>query len=117
MLGRSPKRNLFLNVGHGHIGWTMSMGSARAVADIVAGKAPGIDLSGLTLADACDGDCHAGVPHPPRRPELRVRGRDRKSVVYGKGVSVRVDLGGRRVIKKKKHRIKASKNTPPDEEN
>lgn len=52
MLGRSPKRNLFLNVGHGHIGWTMSMGSARAVADVVAGRTPGIDLSGLTLADA-----------------------------------------------------------------
>src|SRR3546814_3893129 len=29
-------------------------------------------------------------------------GRDRKSVVYGKSVSVRVDLGGRRMIKKKK---------------
>src|SRR3546814_19888297 len=28
--------------------------------------------------------------------------RDRKSVVYGKRVSVRVDLGGRRIIKKKK---------------
>lgn len=52
ILGHSPKRNLFLNVGHGHIGWTMSMGSARAVADIVAGKKPGVDLSGLTLADA-----------------------------------------------------------------
>ena len=33
MLGASPKRNLFLNAGHGHIGWTMSMGSARIVAD------------------------------------------------------------------------------------
>src|SRR3546814_15363044 len=30
--------------------------------------------------------------------------RDRKSVVYGKRVSVRVDLGGRRIIKKKSHR-------------
>src|SRR3546814_5543975 len=29
-------------------------------------------------------------------------GRDRKSVVWGKSVSVRVDLGGRRIIKKKK---------------
>src|SRR3546814_13347160 len=48
MLGRSPKRNLFLNVGHGHIGWTLSMGSARAVADIAAGTAPGIDLRGQT---------------------------------------------------------------------
>src|SRR3546814_13232258 len=33
-------------------------------------------------------------------PGLR---KDRKSVVEGKSVSVRVDLGGRRIIKKKKH--------------
>lgn len=52
ILGVSPKRNLYLNVGHGHIGWTMSMGSARIVADIVAGKTPAIDLSGLTLEAA-----------------------------------------------------------------
>lgn len=52
MLGASPKRNLFLNTGHGHIGWTMSMGSARIVADLVAGKTPDIDLAGLTLSDA-----------------------------------------------------------------
>lgn len=52
MLGVSPKRNLFLNTGHGHIGWTMSMGSARVVADVIAGRKPQIDLSGLTLADA-----------------------------------------------------------------
>src|SRR3546814_11258352 len=32
-------------------------------------------------------------------------GRDRKSVVEGKSVSVRVDLGGRRIIKKKKNKI------------
>src|SRR3546814_17319586 len=30
---------------------------------------------------------------------------DRKSVVWGKSVSVRVDLGGRRIIKKKKHTV------------
>jgi D-amino-acid dehydrogenase len=52
MLGLSPKRNLFLNTGHGHIGWTMSMGSARVLADVIAGRKPDIDLSGLTLADA-----------------------------------------------------------------
>src|SRR3546814_20626062 len=31
--------------------------------------------------------------------------RDRKSVVEGKSVSVRVDLGGRRILKKKKHEL------------
>ena len=52
ILGASPLRNLFLNTGHGHIGWTMSLGSARIVADAIAGRAAAIDLAGLTLADA-----------------------------------------------------------------
>mgnify|MGYP006275173443 FL=1 len=52
ILGASPKRNLFINSGQGHIGWTMSMGSARVVADVVAGRTPAIDLDGLTLAAA-----------------------------------------------------------------
>src|SRR3546814_13627826 len=38
----------------------------------------------------------------PRRDRARPGSADRKSVVSGKGVSVRVDLGGRRIIKKKK---------------
>src|SRR3546814_19915838 len=36
----------------------------------------------------------------------KVQRRDRKSVVEGKSVSVRVDLGGRLIIKKKKHKKK-----------
>jgi D-amino-acid dehydrogenase len=49
-LGPTPIRNLFVNAGHGHLGWTMSCGSSRAVADMVAGKVPEIDMDGLTLA-------------------------------------------------------------------
>jgi D-amino-acid dehydrogenase len=52
ILGATPVRNLFLNTGHGHIGWTMSLGSARIVADVIAGHAPAIDMAGLRLADA-----------------------------------------------------------------
>jgi D-amino-acid dehydrogenase len=52
ILGASPLKNLFLNTGHGHIGWTMSLGSARIVADIIGGKRPAIDTRGLLLADA-----------------------------------------------------------------
>jgi len=52
ILGATPLRNLFLNTGHGHIGWTMSLGSARIVADVIGGRAPAIDLTGLGLADA-----------------------------------------------------------------
>lgn len=49
-LGATPIPNLFLNAGHGHLGWTMSCGSGKAVADIVAGRTPEIDMTGLTLA-------------------------------------------------------------------
>jgi D-amino-acid dehydrogenase len=52
ILGATPMRNLFLNTGHGHIGWTMSLGSARIVADVISGRAPAIDMTGLSLADA-----------------------------------------------------------------
>src|SRR3546814_15604694 len=51
----------------------------------------------------------ADVPpdqQPQRRTAERDRQRDRKSVVEGKSVSVRVDLGGRRIIKKKKEATK-----------
>ena len=36
-----------LNVGHGHIGWTMACGSAKVVADLIAGRDPDIDLDGM----------------------------------------------------------------------
>src|SRR3546814_18664964 len=45
----------------------------------------------------------AGLAGMQRRvPDYAVQFTDRKSVVSGKSVSVRVDLGGRRIIKKKK---------------
>lgn len=49
ILGPSPIRNLLLNTGQGHMGWTMACGSARIVADLIAGRAPAIDTTGLTL--------------------------------------------------------------------
>jgi len=50
-LGRTGYDNLYLNTGHGHLGWTMSCGSAKVVADCVLGRRPEIDLGGLTLVD------------------------------------------------------------------
>ena len=47
--GRRRFRNLYLNTGHGHIGWTMSHGSARIVADQIAGRPPAIPMDGLVL--------------------------------------------------------------------
>ena len=37
--------NLFLNTGHGTLGWTHSCGSGRALADIVSGARPEIDFA------------------------------------------------------------------------
>jgi D-amino-acid dehydrogenase len=48
VLGRSRLPGLWLNLGHGSSGWALSCGSARAVADLLAGREPAIDLSGLT---------------------------------------------------------------------
>lgn len=45
--GRKRFKNLYLNTGHGHIGWTMSHGSARITADLVAGRTPAILMDGL----------------------------------------------------------------------
>lgn len=50
VIGPTAYRNLYLNTGHGTLGWTMSCGSGKLLADLVAGRAPAIALDGLTLA-------------------------------------------------------------------
>ena len=35
-LGRAKLENLYVNAGHGHLGWTMSCGSANILADLIA---------------------------------------------------------------------------------
>jgi D-amino-acid dehydrogenase len=45
LLGPTSVRNLFLNTGHGSMGWTMSCGSGKIAADLVAGRAPDIDIT------------------------------------------------------------------------
>jgi len=49
ILGPTPLGNLWLNVGQGALGFTLAMGSARVVADLVIGRCPAIPLDGLTL--------------------------------------------------------------------
>ncbi|HWA37190.1 MAG TPA: D-amino acid dehydrogenase [Burkholderiales bacterium] len=39
-VGASPVRNLYLNTGHGTLGWTHACGSGAALADLVAGREP-----------------------------------------------------------------------------
>lgn len=49
IFGRARHGNLWFNTGHGSMGWTMGPGSGRIAADLIAGRAPGIDMEGLTL--------------------------------------------------------------------
>ena len=50
IVGATPVQNLILATGHGTLGWTMAAGTGRVVADLVSGKAPDIDVSGLAMA-------------------------------------------------------------------
>ena len=49
LVGPTPFANLYLNTGHGTLGWTMSCGSGRLLADIINGQKTEIDPDGLTM--------------------------------------------------------------------
>jgi D-amino-acid dehydrogenase len=48
IVGRTPVPNLFLNTGHGTLGWTMSCGSGQLLADVMSGKQPAIKADDLS---------------------------------------------------------------------
>ena len=50
VIGPTKVAGLFLNTGHGTLGWTMSSGSARVIADLVSGRKPEIDAKDLAIA-------------------------------------------------------------------
>ena len=50
VIGPTPIGNLFLNTGHGTLGWTMACGSGQVIADIVSGRKPGIEVHDLAIA-------------------------------------------------------------------
>ncbi|MDP3195998.1 D-amino acid dehydrogenase [Tabrizicola sp.] len=69
IVGRSPIQNLFLNTGHGTLGWTMAAGSGRVLADIVSGRRAEIEAADLGYAryqrDGWKGQRpQAGMPVP-----------------------------------------------------
>ncbi len=49
ILGRTRHENLYLNTGHGAAGWTQSCATSQAVAEIMMGREPEMDMEGLTL--------------------------------------------------------------------
>lgn len=49
LIGPTRLGNLYLNTGHGTLGWTMAAGSGRILADILSDREPDISLEGLTI--------------------------------------------------------------------
>ncbi|MBY0330647.1 MAG: D-amino acid dehydrogenase [Acetobacteraceae bacterium] len=49
VIGPTRYRNLFLNTGHGTLGWTMACGSGRLLADLVTGRTPDIEHADLAI--------------------------------------------------------------------
>ena len=50
IIGATRYRNLFLNTGHGTLGWTMACGSGSLLADLLAKKRPQISAQGLDIS-------------------------------------------------------------------
>ena len=49
LVGATPLRGLYLNTGHGTLGWTMACGSAQLLADLISGRQPAIRNEGLDM--------------------------------------------------------------------
>jgi D-amino-acid dehydrogenase len=50
IVGRTGLRNLFVNTGHGTLGWTMSCGSAQLLSDIISARRPAIKADDLSVS-------------------------------------------------------------------
>lgn len=50
IVGRTPYKNLWLNTGHGTLGWTMACGSGQLISDLISGRTPAIPYDDLGVA-------------------------------------------------------------------
>ncbi len=50
IVGRTPYKNLWLNTGHGTLGWTMACGSGQLISDLISGRTPAIPFDDLGVA-------------------------------------------------------------------
>ena len=66
IVGATPIPNLFLNTGHGTLGWTMSAGSGRLLSDLISGRKPDIEAEDLGYARYLRGA--AAAPRAAMRP-------------------------------------------------
>ena len=64
LVGRTRYRNLFLDTGHGTLGWTMACGSGRALADVIAGRKPEVDFAFTAPVIASRSPGRGDAPRP-----------------------------------------------------
>ncbi|MDU2942090.1 MAG: D-amino acid dehydrogenase [Enterobacteriaceae bacterium] len=50
IVGRTGYKNLWLNTGHGTLGWTMACGSGQLISDLISGRTPTIPFDDLGVA-------------------------------------------------------------------
>lgn len=67
LVGRTRLANLFLNTGHGTLGWTLACGSGRALADIVNGHRPEVDFPFLGVSPADVRSARRVAPRPRQK--------------------------------------------------
>jgi D-amino-acid dehydrogenase len=60
IIGFGKHSNLLMNTGHGHLGWTMGLGTGLIATDLISGRRPAVQPSGRWLgATLSGGRCHA----------------------------------------------------------
>jgi D-amino-acid dehydrogenase len=64
IVGATRYPNLFLNTGHGTLGWTMACGSGKLISDLVTGQRPEIRTDGLAMDRYTQGTSRTARPNP-----------------------------------------------------
>jgi len=64
IVGPTPVKGLWLNTGHGTLGWTMACGSGKLLADLVSGASPAIRADDLSVARYLQQTARQPAPRP-----------------------------------------------------
>jgi D-amino-acid dehydrogenase len=64
IVGPTPVKGLWLNTGHGTLGWTMACGSGKLLSDLVSGTSPAIRADDLSVARYQRQTERHGLPRP-----------------------------------------------------
>lgn len=75
IIGPTPLRGLYLNTGHGTLGWTMACGSAKLLTDLISGRVPDIRADDLSMARYRSGAPFTALAAPAAQAGVRASSR------------------------------------------